>query len=235
MKKLVFLFTLLTFVFIPEVNTSKVLFIGNSFTNNNNMPILFKKICMKNKKKVKIDKYAPGGYSWSSHCYSEITESILKKKYYDYVIFQEQSFLLSTNSEVYNRYSIPYLKCLIDKTKSKNILLYITWGYQNEDYYSMQERLVNGYNDALKVTNNGILVHVGNVWMQAYEELKNELYNTDKKHPSKLGSLLSACVHYRTIYKTKSEIYCPKNVDNKKCLRIFYYCNYNCNNEFCII
>lgn len=151
---------LLTIVLLLSTNTDaanlrkNVLFIGNSFTSRNKMPFLFRKIAHKNNEKVKVYQSTKGSYTWNMHSQDKDTISMIKKRKYEAVVMQEQSMFLSRTSSFYRIQSFPFLEKL-DETIDGKIHLFLTWGYYNgiefgDNYYNMQNRLIDGYRDSVK-------------------------------------------------------------------------------------
>ena len=86
-------------------------------------------------------------------------------------------------------------------------LLFLTWGYRNGDrrnlpddtFAAMQTRLYSGYWDAARSTGAAI-APVGLAWSEAVASRPQlDLWASDGKHPSRLGSYLAACVFYATL------------------------------------
>ena len=125
-------------------------------------------------------------------------------------MLQDQSLKLSfPHDEILDR-SVPAartMKELIDYIGAET-MFYETWGYKSGDivrhfddtYFTMQDRLTSGYSLMSKNVAPSSISPVGQAWRVAYPEFKNQLYQWDGQHPSKLGTYLAACVFYGKIH-----------------------------------
>ena len=197
----------------------RILFVGNSFTYYNDMPIsLFKKIAISLGKKVIVNTNGKqGGSTLGSNLFSQKTKKAVRKYVsYTHIVLQEQSAMLQFSS--YNtRYAQTYRHVpawnKICVAKKATPVLFQTWAYYNgygvyDTYQAMQTRLLYGYNGLQAKFNvlggkDSVIAHVGSAWSMAYENLqdKSALYNYDGRHPGKLGSYLAALTIYCTIYR----------------------------------
>ncbi len=72
-----------------RLDTVKVLFLGSSYFNYNNLPDLFDNLALLSGKDVYVDQYIPGGLYLSDHASSSITEAKINEQNWDFVILQE--------------------------------------------------------------------------------------------------------------------------------------------------
>jgi hypothetical protein len=193
-------------------DTLSVLFIGNSFTFMNEMPIMFKEIAASKGKTVHVEYFTEGGKSLEYHSTQEKTYKAIKSRKWDYVVLQELSNTPAQPDSKTEKISLPFFKQLADSVRNNcdctQIMLYMTWGYKNGNsqwseintYETMQARITNTYmryTDLLQAQ----VAPVGMVWSQfrtSYPAI--ELYDPDNFHPSKLGSYLSASTFYAAIF-----------------------------------
>src|SRR5688572_27055651 len=77
----------------------KMLFIGNSFTQRNNMPGLLADMAASRNVCVEYDLISAGGASLRSHWNAGRAAKAIKAGRYDYVMLQEQSTLPIKNAE----------------------------------------------------------------------------------------------------------------------------------------
>lgn len=68
-------------------DTTRVLFIGNSLTYYNNMPVTFQNISANLNRKVKIGMYAPGGSGFINHVNDPAVYDLFRQKW-DVVVLQ---------------------------------------------------------------------------------------------------------------------------------------------------
>lgn len=235
-----FLFKKLALLLISTVCTvnaakSNVLFIGNSFTIQNKMPVLFKSIASRNGVDTNVKMSAWGAATWNAHSASDFTEKLITSRKWDHIVLQEQSFFLTMSSRY--THSIRFLK-LLDKIAENHtdyLVLFQTWGYQygnyprSRNYQEMQDQLIKGYQDAYNrgiCINNKKISRVGEVWSKAYKNFGKKLYKYDGRHPSVHGSFLTACIHFRSLFEKKVKKYNrPRGISKKDIKLLIKFCN----------
>ena len=190
---------------------NKILFVGNSFTARNNLPNMVKKIAKSNDVNMDVYKNLSPGASWMDFSHDYNTLRTLKSKDWHAIVFQEQSFFLARTRSKYLVTSLPPLRVLDNNSITRKTVLFQTWGYLNGDtsplyngnYTDMQDRLIDGYNDAadyISLNNRTRIARVGEVWKTVFH---NRLYS-DTQHPSIEGSYLASCVLFRTIANNRT-------------------------------
>jgi PKD repeat protein len=221
MKKSILSLTLL-FVSIGKFvaqDTLSVLFIGNSYTSVNNLPLLVKNLSTSAGKTLNIDSNMPGGYLMSSHAADGTTLSKISMGNWDYVILQEQSQIPTIE---YYRYNDMYpamidLKALIKLyNPCAKIITYMTWGRRFggqqcdpsgtycspvfANFNHMQDSLTSAYleiSEQLKVQ----CAPVGVVWQNILNDTNLVLHSGDNSHPNIDGSYVAACTIFTSIWK----------------------------------
>lgn len=192
----------------------KVLFIGNSYTNNNNLPSIVSNISNDMGTPITVDSYTPGGYTFESHYNDNNTLNKIQQDDWDYVILQAQSQEPSFPDNQVNANTLVYAQLLADEVYANNpcsqVLYYMTWGRENGDpqwgpistYDGMQNRLRNAYvrfSDSSKAS----VSPVGVAWKYTRDNNPNlDLYASDGSHPSYAGSYLAACTFYTSIFRS---------------------------------
>jgi len=83
-------FILLAFIFHFSLygQTDRVLFIGNSMTFYNDMPVLFKNIAESKGKIVDVTSYTVGGTGFVNHINDPLVYQTIRSKVFDYVVLQ---------------------------------------------------------------------------------------------------------------------------------------------------
>lgn len=196
-------------------DTTRILFTGNSYTEFNNLPELFKQLSSSDGKIVYTEMSAPGGYTFEGHTQLQATLDKISSRNWNYVVLQEQS---QYPSIPYYRDNSTYpsarkLDSLI-KLRGSSTVLYMTWGRKYggiqcingycstsfRDFFHMQDSLSAAYN-MIAGQLNALLAPVGLAWKRArLLDSTIELFNPDNSHPSLEGSYLAACVFYSKIY-----------------------------------
>ena len=197
--------------------TKNVLFLGNSYTGVNNLPLLTYNLALSLGDTINYDSNTPGGYTYEGHSTNATSLAKIAQGNWDFVVLQEQSQKPSfppsqVATEVY-----PYAQVLVDSIKSANActepIFYMTWGRKNGDagncaaypplctYDGMQGRLRESYIE-MAVDNDGSVSPVGAAWKYVRDNYPTlELYSADESHPSINGSYLAACVHYASMFR----------------------------------
>ena len=196
-------------------DTTKVLFIGNSYTQGNNLTNLFKQLSTSGGKLVFADKSAFGGYRLEYHATDTTTLNKINQPGWDYVILQEFSTLPTIEYLRYNN-MYPAARTLdsIINSREANTAFFMTWGRKYGgrycigsycsplfvDFYHMQDSLNSAYTE---ISNEleALLCPVGLAWGLSYTLDSNiNLWQSDNSHPTLGGSYLAACVFYAKIF-----------------------------------
>lgn len=204
------------------VEPMNVLFIGNSYTHMNKMPALFEQIAHSKGVKINVEMSAKSNHTFKMHCERPDLFQDIRKRKWDYVVLQGFSRELSFDPTYIDTATIPYMNKIIDSIYANNpctnILLYMTWGYENgfqeieelNSYEKMSEKVRNGYRYVSEVFALPI-VPVGDVWNQIRSYNRISLYREDQQHPTLEASYLIACTFYSAIFKaTPNGGYIPK-------------------------
>lgn len=192
----------------------RILFIGNSFTDYNNLANdIFKPLCETAGYNVVVDTVTRGAYilelfANSADAKGALVDQHLQEHKYDVVILQEQSNRPISDYESFRR----GVHGLAEKVKENgaDLYLYETWGYKtgNQSLASfggstaeMARRLSNAYMKVAKEVDAKI-IHAGIAMLDVYVNHKDdiELYQPDLYHPSYEGSTLVAYTMLCTIF-----------------------------------
>lgn len=208
---------------IPHIyhyETSKFLFIGNSFTfrqgteDDPAVPRYFNRISTNLGIDTSIDFVVRSSYTLSKYAnpndeLGRVVEQKLTTNKYDYVILQEQS---TTPINSYNAFlsAVTTLKTRIDQTQTNcHTILYETWGspagIEGTSYQTvgeMEAALREAYDNAARETGCSVN-YIGKAFTYAYETLHINIYADDNRHQSNLGAYYSAACHVRSIFGLK--------------------------------
>lgn len=191
----------------------KVLFLGNSYTDVNNLPLLVHDIALSAGDTLIFDKNAPGGYRLENHFNDVNSKNKIMAGGWDYVVVQGQSQEPITYSADF-LFGGVNLHTLIKQYNPCAVTMpYMTWGRKNGDaancpffpvmctYEGMDSSLRNQYLH-LSSYMNGEVSPVSVVWNYLRKNYPTiELYQTDESHPSEAGSYAAACCFYASIFK----------------------------------
>lgn len=202
-----------------EAEPLKVLFIGNSYTYYNSLPVLFKKVANAAGAKVEVASVTAGSRrfsEWSNptNVYGTRVEAALTATNdYDIVVLQERSVSPLSEYDAFSAGAKALATRISQTQKNCKIYLYQTWGNpSSQGNYGgsipeMESRLRTAYKTV--ATEIGATVsYVGKAFTYVYETYNLAtlgtqspywLYQSDNTHPTYLGSYLAACVHTATI------------------------------------
>ena len=212
-----------------ENKSFKILFIGNSYTYVNNLPAIFGEIAKEAGYNLHIAAVTNGGWTLEKHAtvadvYGAAVDAVLKGEKFDYVILQEQSLRPSVNTE-------PFFKAVRDlmekiKLNGATAFLYGTWGRKEgsaalEEHSMTQEEMTYKTAASYAKAANEHNINVAQTGFAYWDVCKNhpeiELFATDKSHPSKSGSFLSALTIYAKLFgKDPREIKYTMNLEESE-------------------
>ena len=201
-----------------EAQPKKILFIGNSYTYVNNLPIVLYNLALSGGDTLIYSSSAPGGYTLQQHTTNATTLSQINLQKWDYVVIQEQSQKPAFSPSQVQAETYPYAAQLHDSILANDscteIIFYMTWGRKYGDasncpfyppictFEGMQWRLRGSYVE-MADDNEALVSPVGEAFK--YSRMADStinLYSTDNSHPSLEGTYLAACTFYATIYQT---------------------------------
>ncbi|MGL5892669.1 MAG: T9SS type A sorting domain-containing protein, partial [Bacteroidia bacterium] len=217
MKKCILVAGFLIVTSIIKAQTTDVLFLGNSYTNANNLPQLVNNLAVAAGYTMFTDNNTPGGYTLQLHTTNATTLSKIAQQPWHVVIVQAQSQEPSLDSVYVAQNVLPYaqqLESLIAQNDScTRTVFYMTWGRKFGDasncaayppvctYAGMQGELRRRYL-LMAQQNNAAVAPVGVAWQNVLATNPAfDLYVSDGSHPSMHGSYLAACVIFTTIYR----------------------------------
>jgi hypothetical protein len=175
----------------------EILFVGNSFTQRNDLPGLLAGLAAERGLHVKPDLISAGGASLRTHWNAGRPARVIETGSYDYVVLQEQSTLPVKNA---NRMAenIRLFDETIRRAGSKTVL-YMTWARQHTP--DSQKAIADAYN-LIGAELGAIVVPVGLVWQRFHaKHEKPQLYDQDQSHPTLAGTYLAACVFLAVLLK----------------------------------
>jgi hypothetical protein len=176
----------------------RVLFVGNSYTTRNDMPMMLKQLATASDPGVRleIEVVAFGGASLAAHWNKGDVQNYLGGQKWDAVVLQDQStrpLRALTSMQKHVR-----LLVAAAKTSGAKPFLYMTWARKHDP--ASQRAITEAYQQLAEET-GAALVPVGLVW----QELRKighglELYAPDESHPSAIGSYIAACTHLVSLF-----------------------------------
>jgi hypothetical protein len=186
----------------------RVLFVGNSFTYYNSMPAMVRELAEADPGASAVYSVEYAAPNWSLRDASEDDglADALEDYAWDVVVLQDVSWHLALSPEERRRLTHTYARALdrsISETGART-MLFMNWGYRNgafegDTFEAMQTALAEGFTE-LAAELDAELAPVGLAWLEALRRRPDlELWKGDGRHPSKLGSYLTACVFYAVL------------------------------------
>lgn len=211
--------TSLILIFNLNAQTKKVLFIGNSYTEANNLPLMISNLSSSMGKTLEYETHTMGGARFMGH-WNGLTNSGLFEKIkgggFDFIVLQGQSQEVAFPDVQFYSDVYPYAEKLDSIIKlyspQSKVVFYMTWGYRYGDsvncqffspfcnFWSMTERLYHNYS-LMASDFNSWIAPVGAAWRESISRDSTiVLHSSDNSHPSLNGTYLSSCVFYSTFF-----------------------------------
>jgi hypothetical protein len=188
---------------------TRVLFIGNSYTFENDLPTMFATLAHSGGQSVETGIVAEGGATLAEHAASAETATALASKRWRFVVLQEQSEIPSV-PEFRQDQMYPAARQLVGMVRDAGAapVFFLTWAHRDgwpengmPDYVSMQSAIDDGYL-AIAAEQNATVAPVGYAWWTLLaEDPGAALWQDDGSHPTVEGTYLAACVFYATIFR----------------------------------
>lgn len=206
-------------------DTTRVLFIGNSFTYVEDVPGLVKKLAEKAGYPFDYIMHAPGGISvgdvsqgTSAHMHNPLVYDAIRAKKWDFVVIQDNQGRFVDGGGIFPSPSASkviegHLK-LRDSVRHywpcARTLLFSGWAWK-DGYPGLGngEDLIRNIYENYRVLNDTmqeIIAPIGSAWLYAIGALPAiDLWSADLAHQSLEGSYLTAAVLYATIFRSSPE------------------------------
>lgn len=209
---------------IPS-DTTRVLFIGNSYTFYNLYPMLMKEIAWNEGHYLDCTTYLHGGYTMKQHLADHVSCETIERGGYDYAFLQDQSLhslRIGTSADQDVVGYMGKMKAKVEQHSPKaKCIIELTWGRKNgndatkhkklqdlvaahPEYftsYEAMQKVITAKTTAMAQELGAGLSLVGVAWEIVRRERPDiELYVKDCYHPSYAGSYLSAAVGYLTLF-----------------------------------
>lgn len=189
-----------------------ILFIGNSYTQVNDLPSTFAKLADSGGHHVDAQMVAPGGQTLTQHAASFDTLNKINSLNWDYVVLQEQSQIpsikQSRTTEMY-----PAARTLVQKIRGDKAtpIFFSTWAHNNGfpenglNYEGMEYEIDTAYLGIARELNVAVSP-VGEAWFTTSRQHPEiNLWQADGSHPTEQGTYLAAAVFYAVIFRQSPE------------------------------
>jgi len=179
-----------------QPRSAKILFIGNSFTQRNNVPGLLAEMAAQRGVSLEHELISVGGASLRNHWNAGRAAKAIETGGFDYVVLQEQSTLPVKNAKRMAE-NVRLFDEVIKQAGAKTAL-YLTWARKHSP--ESQQAITAAYT-SIGQELGALVVPVGLAW-QSFRAKHDtpELYDRDQSHPTLAGSYLAACVFLATLF-----------------------------------
>ncbi|MCK4880456.1 MAG: hypothetical protein KAS82_07345, partial [Bacteroidales bacterium] len=134
----------------------KILFIGSSYFNYNNLPDIFRQLSEQGGEVLFIDQHIPSGLFLADHAESTVTRSKIKSNEWDYVILQGVGVVMAYPDMIKHHPVYPSMKSLmktiVRNSSSTQTVFCMPWAYEDgmawkegwsDNYDEMQKKIIN--------------------------------------------------------------------------------------------
>ena len=195
--------------------TKNVYFIGNSYTDNNNLPNLIDLVANSTNDDLVYQSHLPGGSTFQQHVVNPTVINSINQGNWDYVVLQQQSQMPSfPNANATLNAAAQLSEMIKNANPCGTPLFYMTWGRKFGDevncangitylctYEGMDDKLYERYMQMTE-DNEAVVSPVARVWRAIRQQQPQlELFASDNSHPSYLGSMVAAYTFYTVIFK----------------------------------
>ena len=185
------------------MKSARILFIGNSFTNRNDMPGILARLGAAAKPPISIknDRVIANGRALKTHWERGEALAAIRSSKWKYVVLQEQSTLPLKHPARMHEY-IRLFDAEI-KMNGAQTVLYMTWARRHE--WERRVELSQAYISIGKSI-GAIVAPVGVAWQRMLSERPDlVLHDKDNSHPNFAGTYLTACVFFAALFKRSPE------------------------------
>ncbi len=184
--------------------SSKVLFLGNSFTARNDLPGLIAQLAEERGQGMRHHLISAGGASLRAHWNAGAAPKAIREGRYDYVVLQEQSTLPVENAR--RMHENVRLFDEVIKAAGAKTALYMTWARQHAP--ESQQAITNAYTNIGRELGATVVPVAPFACASGFKkplepeaQAKGALHDPDQSHPTPAGSYLAACVFLAVLFK----------------------------------
>lgn len=175
----------------------RILFIGNSFTARNDLPVLIADLAAARGQSLQHRLLSAGGASLRTHWNAGAALKAIQDGDYDHVVLQEQSTLPIKNAARMHENVRLFDEAI--KAAGAKTVLYMTWARQQAP--QSQQAITDAYTSIGREL-DATVVPVGVAWQQFLRKHDQPvLHDRDQSHPTLAGSYLAACVFLVVLLK----------------------------------
>ncbi|MEM1445364.1 MAG: hypothetical protein AAGF84_04865 [Planctomycetota bacterium] len=173
----------------------RVLFVGNSYTAYFNMPAQVQAMCDHAGVPAEIEMVTAGGKSWRWHMEQGKAPQRIAQGGWDVVVLQNHSRGALDMPDEFDTYGQQLIELI--QAHDATPMLYLTWARQHlpEDQATITEKY-----SRLASDHGAKVAPVGVAWEKWLAESSDvPLHRSDRSHPNRAGSYLTACVFFAAL------------------------------------
>ena len=175
----------------------RLLFVGNSLTYTNNLPILVKQAAEERGLTIEVKSLAYPNYAIVDHWADGQVQTLIETGKYDYVIIQQGPSSQSEGRNMLFDSGADY--AALCKENGAELAYYMVW--PPFDAYHRFDRVIKNYTEAARA-NKAILCPVGKAWKEYQDQTMDySYYGFDGFHPSAQGSQAAAEVIASSLFR----------------------------------
>lgn len=179
-----------------SVTDFNILFVGNSLTYTNNLPMLVKQKALSRGISVGTKMIAEPNTAIIDHWVGGNVQVDIASKQFDFVVIQQGPSSQAFGREILIEYGKKYA-ALCNENDAK-LAYYMVW--PSISWYHTFDDVIQNHRDAAAI-NEAILCPVGEKWKAHFDSTNNfDYYGPDDFHPSLLGSQVAANIIVESLF-----------------------------------
>ena len=176
--------------------SSRILFVGNSFTARNDLPDLIAQLASERGVKIEHALLSIGGASLRTHWNKGEARTAIERGKFDYVVLQEQSTLPIKNATRMRENVLLFDQAI--RAAGAKTVLYMTWARK---HMPDKQKVITEAYESIGREIGAVVAPVGRVWWRFIADHDSPaLHDKDQSHPTLAGSYLAACVFLVTLF-----------------------------------
>lgn len=179
----------------PNQEAVHVLFVGNSLTYFNDLPLLVEELASNRGENWEVEMLALPNYALEDHWNDGKFQKMICENSYEYIVVQQGPSSQEDGRQMLLQYGA-LIKTLCE-SRGTQLAFFMVW--PSRQYYHTFEGVISNYAEAAGTTNS-ILCPVGQHWKSHFESTGDfSYYGADGFHPSRKGSEVAATIIYESL------------------------------------
>ncbi len=176
----------------------KILFVGNSLTYSNNLPLLVSQAASLRQINLTTELLAKPNYALIDHWDEGELQDKIRSKSFDFIIVQQGPSSQAEGRKLLFE-SIRKLNKICQKNQSQ-LAVFMVW--PSKRYYQTFDKVIKNHREVAEKYNT-ILCPVGEIWKAHFDRTNDfDYYGSDGFHPSLKGSQVAAKIIVNSLFIT---------------------------------